>query len=259
MIRMTLKIDSLILHETIEVKVALPCSIINIGKKFKTVWCLHCAMSSGALFFERLSMLDYVEQYKLIVIAPSLPNTFFVNSKQGNYGDFLDSELYPLIKSMLPVSDNRDDNFVLGVSMGAFGALAWKLRKPELFSAVVAISGYYDHSLPFDPKITKQKETYALSKLIVPYVERVFSDNEEISSEIIKKQLKHFDPKDDTKFMFYTGVCDYLSIDQTKNIYGIAQKCGLNSLYKEVPGEHNVSCWCVATKDAITHIFGQRG
>lgn len=57
---MTSKIDSLILHETVEVKVALPCSILNIGKKFKTVWALHCAMSSGDIFFERLSMLDYV-------------------------------------------------------------------------------------------------------------------------------------------------------------------------------------------------------
>lgn len=53
---------------------------------------------------------------------------------------------------MLPVSDSKVDNCVLGVSMGAFGALAWKLRKPELFSSVVAISGYYDHSLPLIQK-----------------------------------------------------------------------------------------------------------
>lgn len=257
MIRMSLKIDSLILHETIEVKVALPCSILNIGKKFKTVWCLHCAMSSGDLFFERLSMLDYVEQYKLIVIAPSLPNTFFVNSKQGNYGDFLDSELYPLIKSMLPVSDSKVDNCVLGVSMGAFGALAWKLRKPELFSSVVAISGYYDHSLPFDPKISKLKATYALSRLIVPYVENVFSDNEEISPAIIKKQLKHFALKDDTKFLFYTGDHDYLSLSQSKNIYVFSKESGLNVEYKEVLGDHNVSCWCIAIKMAITRLFEQ--
>lgn len=89
---------------------------------------------------------------------------------------------------MLPVSDSKVDNCVLGVSMGAFGALAWKLRKPELFSSVVAISGYYDHSLPFDPKISKQKATYALSKLILPYVEGVFSENKEFLLRLLKSR-----------------------------------------------------------------------
>lgn len=46
-----------------------------------------CYVIRGYLF-ERLSMLDYVESLKLIVVAPSLPNTFFVNSNAGKYGDF---------------------------------------------------------------------------------------------------------------------------------------------------------------------------
>lgn len=158
---------------------------------------------------------------------------------------------------MLPVSDSKVDNCVLGVSMGAFGALAWKLRKPELFSSVVAISGYYDHSLPFDPKISKQKATYALSKLILPYVEGVFSENKEISPTIIKKQIRKTEKSDDSKFMFYSGDHDYLSLGQSKNIYEFLKESGLRAEYNEVLGDHNVSCWRIAIKMAITQLFEQ--
>lgn len=255
MIRMTLKIDSLILHETVEVKVALPCSILNIGKKFKTVWALHCAMSAGDIFFERLSMLDYVESLKLIVVAPSLPNTFFVNSSAGKYGDFLDLELYPMLKHMLPISENRDDNLLLGVSMGAYGALSWMLRRSDFFSTVVAISGYYDHNLPYDDRLKTQRVTFTLSKIIHPYMEKIFLSEDSQSPNKIENEISTFPFKENTNFLFYTGSCDYLTKEQTKHIYNLAMKHELNASFKEVDGEHDVKAWSLAIKDAMDKIF----
>ena len=81
MIKMDVKIDSLILHQTVDIKVALPCSILNLGKRFKSVLALHCAMSTADIFFDRLAMLDYVEEYKIAVIAPSIPNNTFLDRK----------------------------------------------------------------------------------------------------------------------------------------------------------------------------------
>lgn len=255
MIRMTLKLDSLILHETVEVKVALPCSILNIGKKFKTVWALHCAMSSGEIFFERLSMLDYVESQKVIVIAPSLPNTFFVNSDAGKYGDFLDSELYPMLKNMLPVSDKREDNILLGVSMGAYGALSWVLRKPEFFSKVIAVSGYYDHSLPYDDRLKSQRTTFALSKIVHPYMEKIFSSENSQNPNKIENSLKSFLDRKETQFLFYTASSDFLTKEQTKIIYKTAKAGELNAEYSEVEGEHDIKAWSLAIKDAMNRIF----
>lgn len=255
MIRMTLKIDSLILHETVEVKVALPCSILNIGKKFKTVWALHCAMSSGDIFFERLSMLDYVESLKLVVVAPSLPNTFFVNSNAGKYGDFLDLELYPMLKHMLPISENREDNLVLGVSMGAYGALSWILRKPDFFSTLIAVSGYYDHTLPYDDRLKSQRVTFALSKIIHPYMEKIFLSEDSQNPNKIESEISTFPFKENTNFLFYTGSCDYLTKEQTKHIYNLAVKHELKALYKDVDGEHDVKAWSLAIHAAMDKIF----
>lgn len=252
---MTLKIDSLILHETVEVKVALPCSILNIGKKFKTVWALHCAMSSGDIFFERLSMLDYVESLKLIVVAPSLPNTFFVNSNVGKYGDFLDLELYPMLKNMLPISENRDDNLLLGVSMGAYGALSWMLRRSDFFSTVVAISGYYDHTLPYDDRLKAQRVTFALSKIIHPYMEKIFLSESSQGPNKIENEISTFPFKENTNFLFYTGSCDYLTKEQTKHIYNLAMQNELKVSFNEVDGEHDVKAWSFAIKDAMDKLF----
>lgn len=256
MIKMELKIDSLILHQTIEITVTLPCSILNIGKKFKSVWALHCAMSSSDIFFDRLSMLDYVEKYKIAVIAPSIPNnTFFVNSALGRYGDFLDCELIPLLRNMLPISDKREDNTVLGISMGAYGALSWLLRKPDFFSNVVAISGYYDPTLPLDKDLISDKNTFAIAKIIHPYMKSLFQEECSETPSALVSNLKSYRNSEFTKFMFYSEKNDLLSLSQTKRLYKIACDSNLSATYSEGTGKHDVCAWKKSIKLSMEYLY----
>lgn len=57
--------------------------------------------------------------------------------------------------------------------------------------------------------------------------------------------------------MFYTGDHAYLSLGQSKNIYEFLKESGLRAEYNEVLGDHNVSCWRIAIKMAITQLFEQ--
>src|SRR5690625_5490887 len=45
---------------------------------------------------------------------------------------------------MVPLSDNREDNFVAELSMGGYGALKWALRYPDRFAAAASLSGATD-------------------------------------------------------------------------------------------------------------------
>ncbi len=257
MIKMDVKIDSLILHQTVDIKVALPCSILNLGKRFKSVLALHCAMSTADIFFDRLAMLDYVEEYKIAVIAPSIPNnTFFVNSTLGRYGDFLDKEMMPLLRNILPVSGKREDNTVLGISMGAYGALSMILRKPDAFSNVVAISGYYDQALPFDKELGADKNTFAVANIIQPYMSEIFKQSYNESPDDLILKLRSYQYSDPTRFMFYSEKNDPLSVSQTKRLYKIARDCNLSASYKEGYGKHDVSAWKSSIKDAMANIHG---
>lgn len=255
MIRMSLKLDSMILHQSVEVQVALPSSVLTLGKKFTAVWALHCAMATGDLFFERLGMLDYAEKFRLALIAPSLPNTFFVNSPMGLYGDFLDCELYPMLMDMLPLSDKREDHLALGVSMGAYGVLAWALRKPDFFSKVIAVSGYYDGAIPCDPKLKSQRVAYGLSQIVHPFWHQVFKADPKTAPSALESLMRDFDEKEQTGFMFYTGSEDLLTRAQTQAVHKKAEEFGLQCTYREVVGMHDPLCWALAVRDAMLRSF----
>ena len=50
-------------------------------------------------------------------------------------------ELPEFIQTLFPASDKREDTFIGGLSMGAGGALNLGIRRPELYSRVIALSG----------------------------------------------------------------------------------------------------------------------
>ncbi|MGN0902903.1 MAG: hypothetical protein ACI4M9_06430, partial [Succinivibrio sp.] len=116
MIVSTLKVDSLLLHMPVELKLAMPFSVLKKDRKYSLVVALHCAMSDGSFFFEKLGMLDYVDKHNLVIVAPSLGNSFFMNCSAGKFADFLDLELYPMLLSILPILQDRTEHYLLGVS-----------------------------------------------------------------------------------------------------------------------------------------------
>ncbi|MGC8971195.1 MAG: alpha/beta hydrolase-fold protein [bacterium] len=48
------------------------------------------------------------------------------------------------MRSLFPLSDKREENFVAGLSMGGYGAMKWALRRPDFFSACASLSRALD-------------------------------------------------------------------------------------------------------------------
>lgn len=255
MIRMSLKLDSMLLFAPVEVQIALPYSYFNPeGCKYKTLWAFHCALADSSLFFERLSAVNYVDENSLIIIAPSLPNSYFVNNTFDRYGDFIHQELIPVLKRYLPVSEKREENFCLGISMGAFGCLSLVLQHQELFSKIACISGFYDYRLPDDSQLRKQRKSYLLRRLSDPFVAKIFKDeNQNIKHECdIRTLISELKPNDDTtKINFYCGENDLLSLNQTKQVFAWSEEQKLPCSLTLVAGEHDESSWKLSMDKAI--------
>jgi len=119
--------------------------IYKPGNKFKTLYLLHgaCADASSWLLGTRIQ--QYAAEHKLAVVLPSVENSFYADLKNGSaYWTFLSEELPRYLRSILPLSDKREDNFVAGLSMGGYGALKLALNKPDQFSAAISLSGVVD-------------------------------------------------------------------------------------------------------------------
>lgn len=250
---MSLKFDSLILNEPVELDIALPQPLSFSKNTYKVLWCLHCAFSNGNLFFERLNLLDLIDN-GYVLICPSLSNSYFLNSNNRNVADFLDNELYPYLQDLLPISRSRDCNECLGISMGAYGALNWALRKTQYFCRVVLLSGYYDYRLPDDPRIKKHRDERIIAQIAYPYMRAAFDDKSEILKEDadIQKSLSEVDPFDMPKIDLFCGDDDFISLKQSEYFYDLMKKKNLNVSYFKLPGGHNIKSWRAAIEQAYT-------
>lgn len=276
MIRLNLKIDSLILHEPITIQVAMP-QLLNFNNvKLKCVYGLHCLCSDSDLFFRRLNIEDYVEKYNCAFISTSLGNSFYLNSRLNAVADFLDFEFFPYLKSLLPLSDKKEDNFCLGVSMGGFGTLAWALRKQDYFSKVACISGYYDFNLGLSDELKKQRASFVLAKLSRPYMQDAFTEGE-ISFDKVRKSdsssnigydsyqesanliaLIENAQKHEVQVDIYCGDNDQISLEQSKFFFKHLKEHGFYTTYTEVEGVHDVYAWRKALVLAFDKFFDNK-
>lgn len=134
MMRLLLTFPSTTLFRPVEIAIALPSGFSTAKPPYRVLWALHCAMKSGEFFFDTLDAAEAVEKSQIALVAPSLGNGYFINSSFEAQGDFL-QEILRDLHDILPLSSRREDNAVLGVSMGGFGAIRWALESGAFGSA----------------------------------------------------------------------------------------------------------------------------
>ena len=124
---MLFRSPSTTLFRPVDIEIAMPGGFTMAKPPFKCLWALHCAMEDGRFFFDSLGLGELALKYQIAVVAPSLGNGYFMNSDYERQGDFL-QEMFTQLSANFPLSPRREDNAVLGISMGAFGALRWALQ-----------------------------------------------------------------------------------------------------------------------------------
>lgn len=259
MIKFKISIPSQILFRPVMVMGALPYGVMSEVAPFKTLWGLHCAMEDGEFFFHKLNLGSFIDRYGIAFIAPSLGNGYFINSPYEKQADFLQAELMPVLREMLPLSSRREDNMLLGISMGAFGAAHWALRCPETFGAAALISGVFDASLPVDERARKNREQRPLVKLfsekVMPLLMRDGEGN--ISSEAdIRPLYARAAEKGAPDFALWYGEEDYLSLEQSRNFALNCREQGISVTEHTAPGAHNLAFWEGAVDGALHWLIG---
>jgi S-formylglutathione hydrolase FrmB len=72
---------------------------------------------------------------------PSLfdAGSFYLNSKAGNFADYIIDDIWPFVVGHFPVRPEREAHVIAGLSMGGFGAFNLAIKHPELFGIIVGI------------------------------------------------------------------------------------------------------------------------
>ena len=131
MVVMKLNFHSLLLGIHTKVNVILPTGRPVFYQEkpkelYQVLWLLHGGTDDCNDFIQNTNICRYAEENKIAVILPEDNDAFFTDGyiqNGGLYFSYVTEELVKMCRSILPISDKREDNFVAGNSMGSGGAM----------------------------------------------------------------------------------------------------------------------------------------
>ncbi|WP_419818416.1 alpha/beta hydrolase [Glaciibacter flavus] len=125
--------------------VILPQEAALAGRPLPVLYLLHGRSDDETAWLRWSAIERHVGELKLAVVMPNAGRSFYADQAVGyDYFTFIADELPTVMRSFFPLSDERSDTFVAGLSMGGYGALKWALRRPDAVAAAASLSGAVD-------------------------------------------------------------------------------------------------------------------
>lgn len=153
-------------HTPETVKVCQPLYIIlpDSGKKGKTslskrkvLYLLHGLSEDGSTWQRYTNIETLAYEKGLVVVMPSFGRSFYTDLPNGQaYFTYLMQELPQYLKDVFGLAPKREDTFIVGNSMGGYGAFKAALNFPEKYAAAASFSGVLSleilNLMPEDPR-----------------------------------------------------------------------------------------------------------
>ncbi|MFA6866961.1 MAG: alpha/beta hydrolase-fold protein, partial [Clostridia bacterium] len=114
----------------------------------KVLYLLHGLSDDGTMWLRRSKIESYAEKYGLVVVMPSADRSFYCDGYDGkDYYTYITSDLPKYLHNVFNLSNNKENNFIAGISMGGYGAMRIALKNSNNYFAVGSFSG----PLAFNP------------------------------------------------------------------------------------------------------------
>ena len=210
---------------------------------FKTLYLLHGIFGNYTDWISGTRIQRLAEKKNLAVGMPSGDNSFYIDrpASCNNYGEFIGDELVEMTRKMFPLSHDREDTYIGGLSTGGFGAIRNGLKYNETFSRIAALSAAV-HVLEDIENANKgiiDLEDCGFGNL----KEAVLSDkNPKVIVRALKEKIKSGENAPLPKIYLACGTDDFL-IDANRNYRDFFRESGMDLTYFEEPGFHDWDFW----------------
>jgi putative tributyrin esterase len=208
--------------------------------KYRTLFLLHGHSDDHSAWQRWTSIERYVEGMNLAVIMPSVHRSFYTDMAHGlPYWQFISEEVPAVARDLFPLSFDRADNFVAGLSMGGYGAFKLALTHPERFAAAASLSGAVDII-----EVTKSRHNPDDQEWKAN-VYSIFGDPEKVpgsQNDLFALAEKAAKSKLKPRLYQCCGTEDFLYADNLR-FRDFVRKLPIDLTYEEGPGEHNWAYW----------------
>jgi S-formylglutathione hydrolase FrmB len=111
----------------------------------KVIYLLHGLMDNCTGWTRYTSCERYARERGVALVIPEVQRSFYIDGVYGlKYFTYVARELPQVCRRMFGLSAHRDKNFVMGLSMGGYGALKCALTYPENYAGCGSFSGVTD-------------------------------------------------------------------------------------------------------------------
>lgn len=218
---------------------------------YKTLYFLNRYLANARQILSTINLSAYAQQYGFAVVIPDGENSFYVDQPKRNalYETYVARELVAVTRKLFPLSKQRENTFIGGISMGGFGALMLGARNLGTFSKIIALSPaarIYDlleqGCLPSEEiaNIFGSKENYLRKYDPLSLLKRAKSEG---------KQLPDI--------FLCCGTEDPLTYHVSCSLKNELRTADIPVEYREGPGVHDSFYWNRALPDAIQFLMNR--
>ncbi len=224
--------------------------------KYRTLYLLHGHSDDHTAWMRWSSIEKYAQGLNLAVVMPAVHLSFYTDMVYGGkYWQFISEEVPMLVHDTFPLSAERMDNYVAGLSMGGYGAFKLALSHPERYAAAASLSGAVDIS-----EVVKVKKEDPLNKDWLVGMRNVFSDLNKVPNskhDLFTLAKKVARGRVKPRLYQCCGTEDFLHPDNIR-FRDHVNKLSLDLTYEEGPGEHNWAYWDMMIQNALAWMFPEK-
>jgi S-formylglutathione hydrolase FrmB len=221
----------------------------NYRPPFRVLYLLH-GYSDDQTAWQRWSSIErYVEGLNLAVIMPAAQNSFYTDmANGGKFFSYLTEELPAFLHELFPLSAQRADTFVAGLSMGGYGAFKLAFTRPDLYAAAASLSGALDVCELIKPHddpenkfwLEQMRNNFGDLDKVPGGPHDLFALAQKTSQSVLKPRLYQ-----------YCGTEDFLYADNLRFREHI-RPLGFDYIYTETPGDHKWVYWDQQIQQVLT-------
>ncbi|MDY0276494.1 MAG: alpha/beta hydrolase family protein [Acholeplasma sp.] len=224
-------------------------SLENGTYKYKTLYLLHGYMGNHTDWIRFSAIERYSSENRLAVIMFDANNSYYTNMEYGpNYFDFYTKELPTYLESILPLSTKRENRFIIGLSMGGYGAIKAALTYPNKYQFAASLSG----ALDLDFIVKRPNDERRIKQLTATFGKSLNISNTENDLFFLANNIKNTDSL--PTIYINCGTEDFL-FDSNKKFVSHLNSLNINSLSEYYPGNHNWEYWDKHIVTALNKIF----
>ena len=222
----------------------------NSEGKLKVLWLLHGMGDDHTSWIRNTNLERYTLVRGIAVVCPSVPaQSFYTDMAKGpSVFRYITQELPAFMRESFPqFSSDKEDNYLMGQSMGGYGALKAGLTYPERYQAISCLSSgnLIEMELPPEP----EEENFLTPLYGVgrnAFGTEAMKDVLNTPHDIRYLTDRLTEETDVPEIHMVCGMEDFVKAVSDKTASFLKEKAdqlGFTFTYETGPGEHNWDFW----------------